>query len=443
MNFKNIKTRLLFWYSIIIAIILFIFSSVLLGQFYQQNIKTVDKQLITVINEINYNEHFHTVFDSNEFMIKNLYITIYKYKDGNFIKLISKNSNPNIKNFKILKKSTFQIFTAKNNIRVIRFHSNKNDDNIYIEVASTLNDKIEPSLIHLKNILITLIPMLLLLSIIAGYLIIKNSLTPVKKTIDEVKDIELHKLEKRIKSYTSKDEIEELVMTFNFLLDKLDDSFSKIKRFSNDVSHELKTPLTVIRGEIELGLRKERSNEEYKNILESTLEETKSLQELINSLLFLSQTNDENIIHKFKTVELDEIITDVISFNKKLIKEKSVQFEFKEFDSVKCQGNPILLKILFGNLIENAIKYSHNNSKIEIYLNKDVFKIKDYGIGIKGSDINNIFDRFYRIDASRARGGYGLGLSIANSIVKIHNFKIEVESEFNKYTEFTVIISNK
>ena len=88
------------------------------------------------------------------------------------------------------------------------------------------------------------------------------ALLPVKKTIDEVKDIETNQLEKRLTSHTSNDEIEELVTTFNFMLDKLDDSFSKIKRFSNDVSHELKTPLTIIRGEVELGLRKDRTNEE-------------------------------------------------------------------------------------------------------------------------------------------------------------------------------------
>ena len=117
--------------------------------------------------------------------------------------------------------------------------------------------------------MIVWVPILLIISIIIGYFIIKNTLIPVKKIIDEVKDIEANQLKKRLTSHTSNDEIEELVITFNFMLDKLDDSFSKIKRFSNDVSHELKTPLTVVRGEIELGLRKDRTNNEYKNILNS------------------------------------------------------------------------------------------------------------------------------------------------------------------------------
>jgi len=278
----------------------------------------------------------------------------------------------------------------------------------------------------------------LITSIIIGYFIIKNALLPVKKTIDDVKTMEINKLQKRLTSHTANDEIEELVITFNFMLDKLDDSFSKIKRFSNDVSHELKTPLTVIRGEIELGLRKDRANEEYKNILDSILEETKVLQDLIDSLLFLSKSNDKEIKSKFEGIELDEIITDAISTNKQLIKQKQIKIEIEKLESVSCNGHPLLLKILVGNILQNAIKYSHKNSIVEIYLDKNILTIKDYGIGIKNNDLGNIFDRFYRVDKSRARGGYGLGLSIVKSIAILHNLTITVDSVYEQYTEFSI-----
>jgi signal transduction histidine kinase len=423
-------------------IIIAIFLGVLLNQFYRQSIKTVDHQLITVINEINYDNHFYTPFSNEEFMIKNLYITIYEKQGEKFSKVISNQSEFNIGNLQELQKAELQIFTTQNNLRVVRLHSAKVTQNIYIEVATTLNDKIESSLNHLEDILITLIPMLLVVSIIVGYFIIKNSLIPVKKVIDEVKNIEANHLEKRIKSYTSNDEIEQLVTTFNFMLDKLDDSFKKIKRFSNDVSHELKTPLTVIRGEIELGLRKDRTNKEYKQILHTTLEETKQLQELINSLLFLSKANKKEMKEKFEYLELDEIVTDVISSNKQLIKQKNIKFEFKEFDSTSCYGHPLLLKILVGNIIENSIKYSHKNSTVDIYLHNNTLKIKDYGIGIQKQDIDNIFDRFYRIDEFRGRGGYGLGLSIVKSISQLHGFKIDVNSNYNEFTEFIIHLNN-
>ena len=297
---------------------------------------------------------------------------------------------------------------------------------------------IKSSLNHLTNLLIIWIPILLIISSSVGYFIIRKALSPVKTIIDEVKEIEASKLEKRITVIDSNDVIDELIITFNFMLDKLDESFSKIKRFSNDVSHELKTPLTVIRGEIELGLRKDRTNDEYKNILYSTLEETKQLQELVDGLLFLSKANNDEIKDKFETVELDEIVTDVITNNKKLIEEKNIQFDIKKLDSVYCQGHPLLLSIIIGNIIQNAIKYSHKDSIVEVYLDENSLKIKDYGIGIKKDAIKNIFDTFYRVDKSRDRGGFGLGLSIVKSIGILHDFHISVDSKYNKYTQFSI-----
>jgi len=437
MNLKNIKTRLLFYYSVVITLILSIFSSILIMQFYKQNIKTVDNQLLTIINEINYNQHFYTPFDDEEFLIQNFSVVVYQYKNNKFNKISSNNSQIKIKNYEYLEIGEIQPYTTKNEIRVIRYRSDK-DKTIYIEVATTLKDKVEPAMVHLKNILIVLIPILLFLSIISGYFIIKSSLYPVKKAINEVKKIESHNLDKRITTLSSNDEIEELITTFNFMLDKLDDSFSKIKRFSNDVSHELKTPLTIIRGEIELGLRKDRTNEEYKNILKSTLEETKSLQELINSLLFLSKSNNKEIEHQFTDVELDDIITEVIAQNKKLIETKNIKFYFHDFENIIVQGHPLLLKILIGNIIQNSLKYSHKNSIIDISLTATQLVIKDYGIGIKEEDLKNIFDRFYRIDDARSGSGYGLGLSIVKSIANIHKFTLEVKSKYEEFTQFTI-----
>ncbi len=437
MNLKNIKTRLLFYYSVVITLILSIFSSILIMQFYKQNIKTVDNQLFTIINEINYNQHFYTPFDDEEFLIQNFSVVVYQYKNNKFNKISSNNSQIDINNHEYLEIGEIQAYTTKNEIRVIRYRSDK-DKTIYIEVATTLKDKVEPAMVHLKNILIVLIPILLFLSIISGYFIIKSSLYPVKKAINEVKKIESHNLDKRITTLSANDEIEELITTFNFMLDKLDDSFSKIKRFSNDVSHELKTPLTIIRGEIELGLRKDRTNEEYKNILKSTLEETKSLQELINSLLFLSKSNNKEIEHQFTDVEIDDIITEVIAQNKKLIETKNIKFYFHDFENIIVQGHPLLLKILIGNIIQNSLKYSHKNSIIDISLTTTQLVIKDYGIGIKEDDLKNIFDRFYRIDDARSGAGYGLGLSIVKSIANIHKFSLEVKSKYEEFTQFTI-----
>ncbi len=445
MNLKNIKTKLLVWYSIIIFTILFVFSSILLYVFYEQNLKTVDAQLLAVTNDIDhdiikkYKNNFLKGFDEDEeFMVKNLYITIYKEINNKFQLLTSTNLDINIKNYKKLKKSKFQYFSTSNDIRVVRLHTNKLKENIYIQVATTLEDKINTSMNNLINTLFLLVPIILILAVFLGYFIIKNSLIPVKNVINEVKNIEINDLKNRIASNNSNDEIEELIITFNSMLDRLSDSFLKVKRFSNDVSHELKTPLTVIRGEIELGLRKERNINEYKYILKTILEETTSLQEIIDSLLFLSNTNKDDIIAVFETIELDELVINIVSTSKQLAHNKNIEFEFNNFDNTTCHGNPLLLKILIGNIISNAIKYSNKDSIIEVYLDNNIFKIKDYGIGIKEQDLPSIFDRFYRVDESRARGGHGLGLSIAKEIASLHGFRISINSIYNQYTEVSL-----
>jgi len=310
--------------------------------------------------------------------------------------------------------------------------------NEFTRLVMLKEQHIKTSITHLENVLLVWIPVLIIISIIVGYFIIKKALYPVKQTIKDVNQIQEQEFEKRLISHTKNDEIEELVNTFNNILDKLNISYSKIKRFSNDASHELKTPLTVIRGVVELGLRKDRTKDEYKKILSNTLNQTIALQELVDSLLFLSTTNKKEIEATFKTIEIDEIIINIISQNRLLMKEKNIQIKFINFENIKIKGHPLLIQMMISNIIQNAIKYSHKDSIIEVSLNKNNITIKDYGLGIKENELKNIFDRFYRVEQSRTNKGYGLGLSIVKLIASIHNFKIEVQSKYNKYSIFTI-----
>jgi signal transduction histidine kinase len=294
---------------------------------------------------------------------------------------------------------------------------------------------------ELEHILFISIPVIVLFFVFFAWFIVNNILKRVQLIINEANEIQADDLTKRLTSSNGSDELEELIITFNNMLDRLDESFSKTKRFSNDVSHELKTPLTVLRGELELGLRKNRSIQEYKNILNNGLEETKQLQELIDSLLFLSNNNQEDLKSIFVSVDLDEVVIDAIGELTELLKDKNISIEFGAFENIVTNGHIHLLKILIGNIIQNSIKYSHKNSKINISLINNELIIKDFGIGIKNKDIKNIFDRFYRVDEVRGRSGYGLGLSIVNQIAILHNYKIDVKSKYGEFTQFTVIVS--
>jgi heavy metal sensor kinase len=449
MNFKNIKVKLLFWYSITIFCILCIFSSVLLYVVYEQNIETVDAKLIAVANDINhdvaerYERNFIKGFDEGEeFLIKNLYVSIYKNDEKEFNKIATNHSSLITQKYMSFNQDKLQSFTLfdtlETQVRVIRLFSDKLSDKVYIEIATTLYDKINTPLQNLKWALLILVPCILFLSILIGFLIIRSSMLPVKKVINEVKDINVNDLNKRLDSNESNDEIEELITTFNEMLNRLGSSVSKIKQFSNDASHELRTPLTVLRGEIELGLRKDRKVNEYKVILQSSLEEISQLEKLIDSLLFLSNSDSIEIQNKFVSLDIDEILMEIISEYSYLTKEKNISIDFLSFENVKSQGYSSLVKVLMSNIINNSIKYSPKESKIIISLEQNTLKVKDFGIGIKEENLEYVFDRFYRVDEARGRGGCGLGLSIVKNIADVHSFELNINSKYGEYTEFIV-----
>ena len=230
-------------------------------------------------------------------------------------------------------------------------------------------------------------------------------------------------------------------------------------RFTADASHELKTPLTAMRSEIEVSLRGKKMNlAEAKKLLGSNLEEIGKLETLSNALLKLAKYQEESKL-EFKPVSLPEAVTEAYEKVESLAKEKSIEFK-NSFEEVEVLGDRQSLVELFVILLDNAIKYSPKKSprwasqseaggsEISIEIEKQdkqaLVKVADHGAGIKKSELPFIFNRFYRADSSRNKekaDGYGLGLSIAKAIVELHGGAIEAKSEQGKGSEFTVTLS--
>jgi signal transduction histidine kinase len=448
---KNIKTRLIVYYFIAISILLSIFAFVVIYVFYSQSLKTISSQLLIVAQDIDhdivdrYNNNFAKGFDEEgEFMIKNLIIKVIDKKQTPTI-IASTNQQLTIESKTQLSKGGYQNYKIeKNGIKLlgVTYRSLFLKD-VYLEIETTIKDKIDEPYERLIWTILIIFPVVLCVFLLIGYFVIQNSFRRVKNVINQVHKIEIENLSNRIETIESNDEISQLIDTFNLLLDRVDDGVNKIKRFSNDVSHELKTPLTVIRGELEVALRKDRDVSEYKDVLKTLLDETNSLQEMIDGLLFLSTKNKIELKSKFQMLEFDSVLLDVIGDAQKSAKSKGIEFEIEPIEEIELYGDVTLLKIMLNNIINNSIKYSHENSKIQISLQDNEFMIKDFGIGIKKDEINNIFDRFYRSDEARVRDGFGLGLSIVFSIVNLHNFQIEVESEFGKFTQVRILFHKK
>jgi signal transduction histidine kinase len=297
--------------------------------------------------------------------------------------------------------------------------------------------------LYVKNIILLLfvsLPLVLIAILIATNIIISRSLAQIKIVLDEVKDAKMGNPFLKIQKTDVAKEIDELIDTFNTLLEKIHLSHKKVREFGQNASHELKTPLTIIKGEVDVGLRRDRDGDEYKNILKIVQSEVFHLQDIIEKILFLSN-NDENMIKEsFAEDSILRVIQEVLDEKKTLANAKNIEIVVLEMVDVRLFVNSIFLKIAIGNLVENAVKYSKNNSKIEISLTKDSLSIKDFGLGISKEDIENIFDRFYRVDKVRSNAsGSGLGLSIVKTIVDIHGFNIFVDSVEGKYTLFNIV----
>jgi heavy metal sensor kinase len=279
---------------------------------------------------------------------------------------------------------------------------------------------------------------------LGGSFIINRALHPVKSVVKTAEDITAEDLTMRIDLKNRKDEIGALVSTFNSMIARLEKSINKIRQFSGDVSHELRTPLTIIRGEIEVLLRKDRPKEEYLKTLNSVLEESFRMEELIDGLLFLSRVEAMDRSKGMEFVDLDEVLNAVIKFRSSSAAKNKISLGTKNIKPAQLKGNRELLERMMANILDNAIRYSNPGAHIEIELEKTKnsakLQIRDTGIGIPGKSLPLIFDRFYVVDPSRSKetGGAGLGLSIVKWIAEYHDAKINVESEVDKGTNFIV-----
>lgn len=280
-------------------------------------------------------------------------------------------------------------------------------------------------------------------SFLTGWMVSKNMLKPINKIIRTVSEIESTDLSNRIEVPSSDDELSQLSITFNEMLDRIEDSFIKQGRFTADASHELRSPLTVIQGYIGMlnrwGKRDEKILQESIDAIQS---ETYNMTYIMERLLFLARGDNGSQIVGKEEFNAGEMLCELEKETHLLAPERDISFRFES--QIPVYGDEKLIKQMLRAVLDNSIKYTPAEGHIELICcrNKDriVFKISDTGIGIPREDQEHIFERFYRVDKARARktGGSGLGLSIVQWIVQVHEGKIEIESTEGKGTAVTI-----
>lgn len=261
-------------------------------------------------------------------------------------------------------------------------------------------------------------------------------LVPLQHILKELKKIRANSLNRRLKKTGNNDELEEIIVTLNSMLDRLDSAFKAEKSFVSHASHELNNPITAIQGECEISLLKERSTGEYVEALQRISSESKRLSNLIRHLLFLFRQDEELLKNNMEEIPLQDMLTDLTTGTARIrlhMQESGTQ--------ATVQANPYLLKIALKNIIDNACKYSEKEVDITLSrINQQVvIEIEDRGIGIPQEEIEHIFQSFYRGSNTHDYAGQGIGLSLTMKIISAYNGKLEISSEIEKGTKVQVI----
>ncbi|MCL3782675.1 HAMP domain-containing protein [Prolixibacteraceae bacterium JC049] len=312
---------------------------------------------------------------------------------------------------------------------------------IFIGYHLSAIEQLQRKLFH---IFLILFPISLLLSVLCAFLVTQQTMNIIKQIDDTARDITTQNLNQRIPSSSSNDEISQLIVTLNSMIDRLEKSFTQANQFSQDAAHEIRTPLTIIRGEIEELIEHEQTNTTTTKTLENVLEEIQYLISISQRLLLIHNQDTNNMKYHFESIDFTQLINEIYQDAQILSSEKDIAISLDIDEQITINGNKELLTRLLWNICDNAVKYNHTNGTIAITVytqsNYVSIEISDNGIGIAPSDQSKIFDRFYRVDKSRSRqlGGSGLGLAICKWIAELHGGSISLKSEIHNGSTFII-----
>ncbi len=477
MHFRSLRFKLTLWYVLILGVLLISFSTFLYLTLSNSLHRDVDNKLRSLAELVS----SESLSPLSKFGFGNIDQTLETSMNlkpiGKFIQVLDESGNigrksENLKNVQLpislsaLKNATKGLITFETNrsigntpLRIITFPVVENNHaSRIIQIASSL-EEVEDALNTLFIILMITVPLALMVASLGGQFLAHKALKPVDDITHTARMITSQNLNQRIAPPKVKDEISRLIETFNGMISRLDQSFRQIKQFSSDASHELKTPLTILKGEVEVMLRKERTQQEYQQTLKSNLEEINRMSQIVEDLLLLSKADTGQIKLNKGDINLTELLAEVVAQMDRLARSKRLHLSMSNhFEEVHVFGDALRIRELFINLIENGIKYTEEGGSIRISLQKEFptamrnpsdrmdkerfakIVVSDTGIGISKEDREKIFNRFFRVDKARSRnqGGSGLGLSICKWIVEAHQGEIEVESELGKGSSFII-----
>lgn len=319
----------------------------------------------------------------------------------------------------------------------------------YLQLGLPADAVVQKPMASIRQTLLILFPLVLVVVIGGGLWLTTRLLAPVSKLNESAKALSLTDLGGSLPIQGTGDELDELAMTFNQAFRRLRDSYQRVVQFTADASHELRLPITAMKGEAEVVLERERSVEEYRKVLTSVIEEMDRLSRMTGHLLQLARSDSGADRLTLDTTSLGELLRGLVGFYEPLTAEKRLHVTVRQDGPAELVADRSKLSQLFSNLLENAIKYTPEGGRVELVVKGSDTECRvdvcDTGVGIAPEEHGKIFERFYRVDKSRSRtqGGSGLGLSIAESIATAHGGRITVESAPGKGSRFSVTLPRR
>ena len=374
--------------------------------------------------------------EHNSISVNPVFVEFY----DNNKQLIDKSPNLKSSNLKLLSDEQNNLFidSVLNEIPVRQIQTvirNNNKIVGYLVVAMSMEDFEIVQI--LKNILIVIFPLILIALFFIARFFAGRSILPVKTIIDTSSQITRDNLQMRIPLPTNKDELYALSQNINNLLDRIEYAIEREKQFTSDASHELRTPLAVIKGTMEVLIRKPRNQQEYENKINFCISEVNRLNKMVDQLLLLARFENQKQNINNESVYLNAILLDLISRFSEKIASKKITINSDFSSDFYIYSDAYLVSIIIGNLISNAIKYTNDYGEISINLTQKndtiLFTIIDNGIGISKNELDKVFHSFYRADSLNHTTikGTGLGLSIVKRLCELLHITIKIESELN------------
>lgn len=452
----SIGARLTLWYSSVLTISLVLFASVIWIATQRSFLASVDEALVDQVHGVA--TIVQTEFDPahperfqeeiNEYAAATPEGNLMALRDGSGRQVLSA-KGIDLKWPDSIQGQTFGSLRARHgHYRTLAVSQTIGGRRYDILVAMT-TDGMRGLLRRLRALLLAAVPVALLLASLGGYWLSRRALAPVDQITTAARSISIQNLSLRLNTPQTHDELQRLSETWNDMLQRLETAVKRLTQFTADASHELRTPVAIIRTTAELTLRRERSADTYKEALRQIMAESERTTRLVEDLLALARADAGLPSLPMDRLELAPLVREVCRQGSVLAEARQVELTADVPERpVYVQGNDPALRRLFLVLLDNAIKYTPAGGSVAVSIAADpggaTVEVQDTGIGIDESALPHIFERFYRVDMSRSRaeGGSGLGLSIAKWIAESHRAEIQAESVAGRGSVFRVRFPN-